>query len=106
MKLPNEILNQKDKIIAICLKYKVSKLYVFGSVSKGTFNPNKSDVDLIVELEPMDPVAKGEALLNLWNEMENLFARKVDLITMQKIKNPFLKEDIDISKKLIYDKAS
>lgn len=106
MNLPKEILQKKNELFALCIKYNVSKLYAFGSVSKGRFNPATSDLDLLVEINESNPVLKGESLINLWNDLETLFERKVDLLTMQKIKNPFLLADIDESKQLIYDKAS
>lgn len=106
MKLPNEIENRLEKLFELCSKYKVSKLFVFGSVSKGKFNPKTSDVDLIVELENLSPVEKGENLMKFWSELENLFSRKVDLLTNKNIKNPYLKNEIENSKLLIYDKAS
>lgn len=36
-----------DKIIALCKKYKVAKLWVFGSILTPRFN-DESDVDLLV----------------------------------------------------------
>ena len=39
-----------DKIIALCKKYKVSKLFVFGSILTNRFN-KESDVDFIVNFD-------------------------------------------------------
>ena len=47
---------------------------------------------------------KGEHLLDLWDELEELFQRKVDLLTDQPIKNTFLKKNIEKTKLLIYDR--
>jgi len=58
----------------------VKRLYVFGSVSTGNFIDKKSDIDLIVELEQMEPVKKGETLINLWDRFEALCGRRVDLL--------------------------
>ena len=87
MKLPIEIENKIDKLITLCNKYKVSRIFVFGSIVKGNFNPKTSDVDLIVELEDLPPSEKGEMLMKLWSELEDLFARKVDLLTNARIDN-------------------
>lgn len=106
MKLPNEIENRLEKLFELCSKYKVSKLFVFGSVYKGKFNAKTSDIDLIVELDNLSPVEKGENLMKFWSELENLFSRKVDLLTNKNIKNPYLKNEIENSKLLIYDRAS
>ncbi len=106
MMLPKEIENKIDKLIALCKKYKVNKIFIFGSSVKGNFNSETSDIDFLVEIEDLPPSEKGEALMQLWSELEELFARKVDLVTFQNIKNPYLKKDIENSKFLIYDRAS
>jgi predicted nucleotidyltransferase len=48
-------------------------------------------------------VTRGDALLSLWDDLEILFRRKVDLLTDDSIDNPYLKRNIDRTKKLIYD---
>lgn len=95
-----------DELFELCKKYRVEKLYAFGSVVSDQFDPETSDIDLIVELEKIPPLEHGEILLILWDELEDLFQRKVDLLTIQSIKNPFLKENIELTKKLIYDRKS
>ena len=106
MELPSEIKNKVTKLIKLCNKYKVEKLFVFGSVVKGRFNEKTSDIDLIAEIEDLPPVEKGEIIMKLWSELESLFARKVDLITNMNLKNPYLKKEIENSKILLYDRAS
>ncbi|WP_294143154.1 nucleotidyltransferase domain-containing protein [uncultured Sanguibacteroides sp.] len=39
-----------DRIIALCKKYKVNKLFVFGSILTDRFN-KESDVDFIVNFD-------------------------------------------------------
>lgn len=106
MKLPIEIENKIDKLISLCNKYKVNRIFVFGSIVKGNFNPKTSDIDLIIEIEDLPPSEKGELIMNLWSELESLFSRKVDLLTNLNIKNPYLRTEIENSKYLIYDRAS
>lgn len=98
------IINKKHTaFINLCKTYKVDKLYAFGSSITIDFNPEKSDVDLIVKVDIDDPLDKGDALLSLWDELELFFGRKVDLLTEDAIKNPYLKSSIERTKKLIYD---
>ena len=92
-----------QSLVEICKRHHVSKLFVFGSAISGKFDATHSDIDLVVELLPMPPEEKGEHLLELWDELEVLLQRKVDLLTDQPIKNPFLRKDIEQSKRLIYD---
>jgi predicted nucleotidyltransferase len=105
MKLPDEIESKIEELNSLCIKYRVKKLFVFGSIVKGNFNANTSDVDLIVEVENLPPEQKGEILMKLWTELELLFSRKVDLITNMNLRNPYLKKDIENSKILLYDRA-
>lgn len=51
----------------------------------------------------MLPLQRGENLISLWEELENLLETKVDLLTDQPIRNTYLKSSIDNTKQLIYD---
>ncbi len=99
------IINEKyNEFIALCQAYKVDKIFAFGSSITDHFDPGKSDIDLIVNVDIDDAGDRGEALLSLWNKLEELFGRKVDLLTDESIRNPFLKDNINRTKKLIYDR--
>jgi uncharacterized protein len=78
-------------------------LYAFGSSVTGRFAENASDIDLLVEIDSKDPIDRGEKLLELWDQFETFFRRKVDLLTESSIQNPFLRKSIDSTKVLIYD---
>jgi predicted nucleotidyltransferase len=105
---PPKIIKQHFKeLTALCEKYGVEKLYAFGSVVTDRFNPETSDIDLIVELESMPPLQAGGNLIKLWSALEDLFARKVDLISnYAAIKNPYLKKSLEATKQLIYERQS
>ncbi|MEO6148709.1 MAG: nucleotidyltransferase domain-containing protein [Mucilaginibacter sp.] len=90
-----------DEFAALCKSHQVSELYLFGSYANGNYTDN-SDVDLIVEVNEADPVKRGLLLLSLYNKFEEYFSRKVDLLTFNSLKNPFLIEQIENTKKLIY----
>jgi predicted nucleotidyltransferase len=89
--------------VHICRSHKVNKIYAFGSSITAHFDPNKSDIDIVVKVDIDDPVERGETLLSLWDKLEGLFRRKVDLLTDDSIRNPYLKANINRTKKLIYD---
>ncbi|HFA49725.1 MAG TPA: nucleotidyltransferase domain-containing protein [Bacteroidetes bacterium] len=106
MKLHPEIEQHMEPLINLCKHFRVEKLFLFGSALTDRFDPKKSDLDFIVELEKMPPIEKGELLMKLWNELEGLFGKKVDLLTDQPIKNPYLRKNVEATKKLIYDRQS
>lgn len=95
--------NNLTELKEICRNFQVTRLYVFGSLGNDTFDINKSDVDLIVELEEQDPIEKGEKLMNLWNRFEDLFGRNVDLLSNVNVRNPYLQQGIDATKKIVYE---
>ena len=67
----------------------VDKLYFFGSVLSSKFNENTSDIDVLIEVAELSPEEQGESLIALWDNLELLFNRKVDLLTENSIRNPF-----------------
>ncbi len=87
----------------LCQKYSVAALYVFGSSGREDFDAMRSDIDLLVEVNAEDPLERGENLLDLWDALEAYFGRKVDLLTESSLQNPYLRKQIEASKKLIYD---
>jgi len=98
------IKDHRSDFIALCKRHHVSKLFAFGSAITDRFDPLKSDIDLLVELNIENPLEYGETLLALWDALEQFFNRKVDLVTEDSVQNPFLKKSIDSSKQLIYDR--
>lgn len=90
--------------VDLCRSHKVNKIYAFGSSITDDFDPESSDIDIVVSIDIEDPADRGEALLSLWDKLEVLFQRKVDLLTDDSIRNPYLKANIDRTKKLIYDR--
>ena len=72
-----ELIQPKSELLdAVCRKYRVRELAVFGSVARGQAGKN-SDVDLYVEFEA--GFHPGLAWFDLEDELEGIFGRKVDL---------------------------
>lgn len=90
-----------QKIAALCKKYKVNKLFVFGSILTNRFNDN-SDVDLVVSFNKAEVSDYFDNYFDFKYALEELFGREVDLLEEQTIKNPYLKKNVDATKALIY----
>ena len=103
MNLENTIKSNSSEFLSLCKSHDVKTLYAFGSSIGDKFDELKSDIDLLIELETPDPIERGEKLMDLWEKFEAFFQRKVDLLTNNSIRNPFLRKSIDASKILIYD---
>lgn len=106
MVIKDEIVKKKKDFKAICRRHRVKYLYAFGSSTSDGFDPARSDIDLLVEIDDPDPIERGEKLISLWDSFELFFSRKVDLLTDSSIRNPYLRKDIDSTKILIYDGKS
>ena len=76
-------------------------MYLFGSALNSDFN-KESDIDFLVKFKPFEISKYFDNYLNLKENLESLFGRKVDLLEEQTLKNPILIKSIDKSKKLIY----
>jgi len=99
--------NYKIGLANICEENQaIKKLYVFGSALTSRFNEETSDIDMLVETTDILPEEKGEKLMLLWDNLELLFNRKIDLLTENSLRNPILKREIEQTRKLIYDGQS
>lgn len=96
------ITDNLQKIIALCKKYKVKNLYVFGSILTSRFN-DKSDVDFSATFDhDSDPLVAGENFMNFYMDLENLMGRKIDLVDEDFIRNKYFREELNETKQLIY----
>jgi len=103
MIIKDEIKKQLIDFKSLCQNHKVKYIYAFGSSTNDKFDNEKSDIDLLVEIDDPDPLESGEKLISLWDILEIFFKRKVDLLTDSSIHNPYLRKSIDSTKILIYD---
>ena len=92
-----------EDFIALCKEHDVESLYIFGSALRLDFKDDSSDVDVLVALHTIDPVQRGQKLMDLWDRLEVYFQRKVDLLTLSSLRNPVLLNRINATKVLVYD---
>jgi len=90
-----------DRLIKLCKKYKVLKLYAFGSVNTEKFT-KESDIDLLVTFDNVDLQNYADNYFEFKFSLEDLFKRDIDLLEEKAVKNPFLLNSIETSKQLIY----
>mgnify|MGYP000775390383 CR=1 FL=1 len=90
-----------QKIIDLCKRHKVHKLFVFGSVLTNRFNDD-SDVDLVVDFNKTEVEDYFDNYFDFKYSLQDLLGREIDLLEEQTIKNPYLKKNIDSTKMLIY----
>jgi len=90
-----------EELRNLCKKYKVLRLYVFGSILTNLFN-EKSDIDFLVDFDKVRLYDYADNFFDFKYSLEELFQREIDLLESKAIKNPFLENAINRNKQLIY----
>lgn len=92
-------------LLELCRRYPVEQIYLFGSILTDDFDPERSDVDVQIFFDRSgDPADLGTDILNLWDDLETLFGRKVDMISTHPIRNPYLRKSVESSRQLFYER--
>jgi predicted nucleotidyltransferase len=99
---PAKLRIPKKALAALCRKYGVRRLSLFGSAARGEMKPG-SDVDLMVEFDPASTTS-------LWDypAMQEDFSalfdrRKVELASPEILRNPFRRKTILADLKTLYE---
>jgi uncharacterized protein len=69
---------QDDAVAAMCDKWKIRRLEIFGSARTGRLGPD-SDIDLLAEFDPDEQWSLLDLAL-AEEDFSSLFGRKVDLV--------------------------
>jgi predicted nucleotidyltransferase len=93
---------RREQLVALCQKYHVRRLDVFGSAASDTFDEQSSDVDLLVEFDEMSFPDRSDAYLGLLTEVEVLLGRRIDLVEAGAVRNPYVRRGIEASRQLLY----
>jgi uncharacterized protein len=87
---------------ALCRRFGVRRLDLFGSAATGRFDPARSDLDFLVEFEKPPSGGFSSDYFKLLEALEMLFQRKVDLLKETALVNPYLRRQIESEKRRIY----
>ena len=93
---------RKEDLDRLCARHGVRRLEVFGSVTTGRFDPASSDLDFLVDFEPVPPATLANRYFGLREDLAALFERPVDLVMTRAIRNPYFLEAIEPSRTLLY----
>ena len=91
------------KIIEICKRFHVRKLWVFGSILNSRFNDD-IDVDLCVDFD-WDNISLIDSANNFFGfqeALESLLERKIDITDDSAVRNPYFREELNETRQLIY----
>ena len=93
---------KNEEITAICLRYGIKRLFVFGSALRDDFRPGESDIDLLVEFGPLEVTKLFHAYLDAREAFRKIFQADVDLVMQDAVKNKIISKEIDRTKRILY----
>ena len=93
----------KPEIERVCRSLPVKRLGLFGSAVSQEFSPG-SDVDVLVIFDLVENVDLFDSYFELKEQLEGIFRREVDLVVDKKFRNPVLRESIDRTRIVIYER--
>jgi len=94
--------DRKEELARVCPRFGVLSLGLFGSATREDFHAEASDLDFVVEFAPMSPDEHARSYLGLLKELEHLFQRKVDLVEVSAVRNPYIRRNIESSQVSLY----
>ena len=95
---------QKTSIADLCRQHEVRRLDLFGSAARGDFQPERSDLDFIVQFTRTGYAGYADAFLDFADALERLLGRKVDLLTERMIRNPYFRAAVEATRQTVYEK--
>ena len=99
----DEIELRREELRGLCRRFHVRRLDLFGSAARGDFDPERSDIDFLVEFDRGAPQHPFDAYFGLMKEaLEEPFGRPVDLVEAGPVRSPYLKASIELSRENVY----
>jgi predicted nucleotidyltransferase len=89
-----------SQLTELCRKWKVTELSPFGSILRDDFGPD-SDIDVLVIFQADAPWSMWD-LMDMREELWNLFGRTVRLVEKEASRNPFRRNEILKNHKVLY----
>ncbi|MEM7658258.1 MAG: nucleotidyltransferase domain-containing protein, partial [Bacteroidota bacterium] len=92
------------QIRGLCRRYKMKRVWLFGSAAHGEGFGNHSDVDFLYEPDKARMSVREflDFPLMIQGDLETLLGRKVDWIRAQTFRNPYFREEVEQTKQLVY----
>ena len=87
----------------LCLRYRVRRLDLFGSAATFREQTENSDLDFLVEFQPLPAGAYADTYFSLLEALNGLFGRPVDLVVGSAIRNPYFRQSVEETKTPIYE---
>lgn len=89
---------RRGEFEALCRRFYVRRLDVFGSAARGEDFTEESDINFLVAFEPDHTPPALRDFLALRSALASLLGREIDLTVAGAVRNPFVREAIDRSR--------
>ena len=96
--------NHRAEIEALCRRFDVERLDLFGSGASGQFDPRSSDLDFIVAFLGRATPGYADRYLDFAESLEALFHRPIDLLTERSLRNPVFRDAVSRTRQPVYDR--
>jgi uncharacterized protein len=90
---------------ALCVRFHVRRLALFGSAAKETQPAEPQDYDLLVEFDSLTPTQHAGSYFGLLEALETLLQGPVDLVEPGAIRNPIFKQAVEATQVPLYAAA-
>lgn len=91
-----------EELSALCRRFGIQRLDLFGSAVRGTFDREASDLDFIVDLGDCEPHV-ADRFLDFADALEKLLGYRVDLVTEQSITKPYFRRAVNAERERILE---
>jgi predicted nucleotidyltransferase len=92
-----------DAIRALAREYGVARLELFGSATTDAFDPERSDIDFLIEYAPETDLGPWmRHYFQLKERLEALLDRPVDLVMAGAVENPYVIQAVNETRQLLY----
>jgi len=91
--------SRRAQVAQICARLGVRRLELFGSATR---SGSPRDLDFLVDLGDRPPAEYAAAYFALREQLAELFARPVDLVTPPGLANPYFRQRVEQEKTLLY----
>lgn len=100
--MPALLDDKRAQIEELCRQFRVRRLDVFGSAIRDDFDPDRSDVDFLVEFESDPDLNTFLAYMDLREALSHLLGRPVDLVMAGAVRNRYIKAAIEATRESVY----
>jgi predicted nucleotidyltransferase len=98
-----EIMANIDAIRALCREYGVARLDVFGSATTDAFDPDRSDIDFLVDYARETDLGPWMSRhIEFRDELAALLGRPVDLVMDGGLRNKYFIRSVNATRQLLY----